>query len=125
TMGYRWMHEQEFQYYETMHTRLSIIEMLILAFLGTITGGGLINFITGTGIDNNKIIYIIITTIQIVTIFIVAIIKGYGNVVKYEKKMNDHLNASLKNSELNLNIQTQLSLNIKDRESDVTFLKNV
>ncbi len=125
TMGYRWMHEQEFLHYETRHTRLSIFEMFIFAFLGVLTGGGLINFISGSGLDNNKTTYIVITAIQLVTVFVAALARGYGTVVKYEKKMNDHLNASLKNAELNLSIQAQLSLNIVDRESDILFLKSV
>lgn len=124
TMGYRWMHEQELLYYDKVHTRFGIIEMLILAFLGTITGGGFINFIVGASL-NNKAVYIAITTIQLVTVFVAAVVKGYRNVKKYEKKMNDHFNAGLKNAELNLNIQYQLSLNIKDRENDKIFLKNV
>ena len=125
TMGYRWMHEQESKYYDKIHNRISIIEMLMIAFLGTITGGGFINFVVNADIDDNKIVYIVITAIQLFMVFMVASIRGYRNVVKYEKKVIDHTNASNKNAELNLHIQYQLSLNIKDRDMDKVFLKNV
>ncbi|XWV25129.1 hypothetical protein QJ856_gp0647 [Tupanvirus deep ocean] len=125
TMGYRWMHEQDAQYYDKMNTRFGTYEMLILAFLGTITGAGFVNFIAGTGLQDNKIVYIVITVTQLVTVFIAAIIKGYSNVNNYEKNKADHFLAALKNAELNLNIQYQLSLNIKDRDNDKLFLKNV
>ena len=124
TMGYRWMQEQESQYYEKINARFDILEMFILAFLGTVTGGGFINFVVSTDLENNKTVYIIITVIQLVTIFIAAIINGYNNVKDYEKKIIDHKNASIKNAELNLNIQYQLSLNVNDRETDKFYLRN-
>lgn len=125
TMGYRWMHEQESQYYEKVSGRINIIEMLILALLGTITGGGFINFAASSGLDGNKVVYIIITVAQLVIIFLSAIIKGYSRIKEYEKKFNNHTNASIKNAELNLSIQYQLSLNLPDRENDKIYLKNV
>ena len=56
TMGYRWMHEQESKYYNKIHNRITIIEMLMIAFLGTITGGGFVNFIVNSDFSGNKIL---------------------------------------------------------------------
>lgn len=125
TMGYRWMHEQESQYYNMMDIRYGIYEMLLLAFLGTVAGAGFINFIVNSGLNDNKIIYIVITTVQLTTVFLAAIVKGYRKVNQYQKNKSDHFFAALKNAELNLNIQYQLSLNINVRDDDKVFLKGV
>ena len=124
TMGYRWMHEQDAIYYSQMDNRFSIYERLILAFLGTITGAGFVNFIAGNN-KNNTIIYIVITLIQLVTVFFAAIIKEYKNVKDYEKHKADHSLAAVKNAEINLDIQYQLALNVTDREIDRYFLGEV
>ena len=125
TMGYRWMHDQEAEYYEQMDTHIGIYEMIILAFMGTITGAGFINLVTSAGLDNSIIFNIIIQVIYLIIFFLMATVKGYRDINKYEKKKNSHFNAATKNAELNLNIQYQLSLNISDRDNDKIFLQNV
>lgn len=124
TMGYRWMHEQDTKYYEKMNTKFNIYERLILAFMGTITGAGFVNFIVDAGLSANRVIYIVITILQIITVFFAAIIKEYRHVNNYDKHKDDHSSAALKNAEINLDIQYQLALNIKDREEDRHFLSD-
>ena len=125
TMGYRWMHEQETKYYTVLNTKFNIYERLILALLGTITGGGFVSFLSGANLENNKIIYIVITIVQLVIVFFAAIIKEYRYVNNYEKNKNDHSAAAVKNAEINLEIQYQLALNIRDRDTDKHFLANI
>src|SRR5438445_11130919 len=45
TMGYRWMHEREAEYYENINTKFGIYEMSIMTILGIITGTEFINFV--------------------------------------------------------------------------------
>jgi hypothetical protein len=124
TMGYRWMHEKEAVYYDEMNTRYNIYETFLLALLGTITGAGLINFVIGAGIDNSKIVYIVLTIVQLVGITISVFIKEYRSISQYERSKNDHSYAAIKHGELNLNIQYQLALKLVDREPGNIFLRN-
>lgn len=125
TMGYRWMHEQDTKYYTKLNDRYNIYERLILAFIATITGAGFVSFLSGANLQNNKTIYIVISIIQLVAIFFAAIIKEYRYVNNYEEYKNDHSMAAVKNAEINLDIQYQLSLNVQERDADKYFLSNI
>ena len=125
TMGYRWMHDQEAQYNERMNTKFKIVEAIILAFMAVFSSGQFVNFIVSTNLEKQKIFYVVMNVLQLVFIFITYIIKGYCDVNKFEKNTSDHRYTSTKNSEINLDIQQQLSLSIKDRETDNQFLRNV
>lgn len=121
TMCYRWMHEQEAIYNESMDNKLHVAEMLTLAIIGTLTGSSFVTFLTTT--DNNGILYIVLSVAQLITLFISAVIKGYRSVEKFENRVTQHIQAASRIREINLDIQYQLSLNIKDRDVDKNFLK--
>lgn len=125
TMGYRWMHEQESQYNEDMETKLTIYEIVILSLLGIVTCGEFVGFIIDLGLDNNRIIYIVLTSFQLLFLCVSGIIKGYKEANKFSTNQTDHNYAASKFGEINLNIQNQLSLNLSDRDRDKDFLKNI
>ncbi|MEM3061966.1 MAG: hypothetical protein QW303_00270, partial [Nitrososphaerota archaeon] len=104
---------------------LNLLEMFILAMLATITGASFINFLVGIGLDGNRILYIVLSLSQMAVVFLAGIIKGYRSVMKYEKLKSDHKYAALKNAEVNLSIQYQLSLNVRERTNDKIFLKRM
>lgn len=125
TMGYRWMHEQDTKYYTAKNNRFNMYERLILAFLATITGGGFVSFIAGVDLTENRTVFIVLSIIELVTVFFAAIVKEYRYVNDYEKYKNDHSMAAVKNAEINLEIQYQLALDVNQRETDKYFLANI
>jgi hypothetical protein len=125
TMGYRWMHEQDAKYYDNINSKLAVVEMLLLAFLGTLSGGQFVYFMINSGLNQNPIVYIVLSVVQLVSIFAAAIVKGYRDVSKFENLRAEHNYVALKNAELNLDIQYQLSLNVKNREDDKSFLLHI
>lgn len=125
TMGYRWMHEQEAIYYDDRDIKFGIAQMIIITILGFISGTGLINAISGTGLENNVVFITVVNILNLIGLVVLAIVTKYPEINKYSDMKNSHANAANRYAELNLAIQSQLSLNLKDRESDKMFLQSV
>lgn len=125
TMGYRWMHDQEAQYNEDTNSKYTITEIIILSFIGIISGGELLGLIFNSGLGDNKIALIVLTCVQLVVLFGYSVIKGIRETSEFDKNVFQHNYASSKFGEINLSIQNQLTLNIKDRDTDKDFLKNI
>ena len=125
TMAYRWMHDYEAQKYEKISDIYKILEIIILALLGMVTGGEMVGLIFGTGLNKNRIALIVITSVQMVILLIYSIVKGIHDASHFERKMQLHNHSSYKFGEINLSIQNQLSLNLSERDPDKIFLKNI
>ena len=69
TMGYRWMHDQEAHHYDNRDTKVGVIELVIITFVTILTGAGFTNFLVATDLDNNKILYIILSAIIFIVTF--------------------------------------------------------
>ena len=125
TMGFRWMHDQESLSNEKSDTKYSIIELILLALLGSITSGEFIGLVSESGLHNNKVAMVVITSMEIILILVYSIIKGIREKSDFDKNKFQHNYAATKFGEINLNIQNQLSLSIRDRDQDKDFLKNI
>jgi len=123
--GYRWMHDQEEQFYEKLNFWFKIIEIILLAIIGTVTSGEFVGLLADANLRENIVILMIVTSIQLVIIFLLTIVIGIKEFGQFSDKMFDHSNNSTKFNEIVLNIRTQLSFNIDDRENDNAFLKEI
>ena len=119
------MHEEEAKNYDKKDTKVSISELIIITFVTILSGTGFANFLIVSDLNKNKIIYVILTAIIVIVTFASLFIKGYRLLYKYDKRKFDHQIAALKNMKINLKIQFQLALNIKDRKNDIIFTNQI
>lgn len=124
TMGYRWMHDYEATHYGKMDNIFNIVEIIILSILGLLTSGQLITLIVTSG-GEYKVAWIIITAFQLVLVLVYGIIKGIHDAEGYPELIFRNNYAALRFGGINLEIQNQLSLNLRDRDTDKVFLKNI
>lgn len=122
TTGYRWMHDKAAQYNHIMSIRYKISEVILMTLIELITGGELCALIFNNGLNTNKTIMIAITCVQLVLMTFHGIIVGIHTASDYDKNIIQHDHVATKFSELNLNIQNQLSLHVNDRSNDKEFL---
>lgn len=125
TMGYRWMHEQEANYYNDLETKFETGKIIIIILLSLVNGTSLYNTFAGTYLEYNLIFHATISIINLVGLAALAFSIKYPDAKKYTDLKHNHFNASLRNAELNLTIQSQLALNLEDRESDKMFLQSI
>ncbi|QKF94129.1 hypothetical protein QKU48_gp0671 [Fadolivirus algeromassiliense] len=125
SMGYRWMHDQESQLNETKNLRFLIVEVVLLSIMGCLTGSQMIGLLASSGLSDDKTTQIVVSAITILFVLILAIIKGIRETSKFNDNAQRHTEAARKFSEISLDIQNQLSLNIDDRDTDKDFLNSI
>jgi hypothetical protein len=124
-MGYRWMHDQEVQNNEGEESKYLTIEVVLTAVNDMITGSSLISLIYGINANANITVLIGLTIASLTVELVYAVIKGIRETSCFAEYATKHNYAETRFSEINLEIQNQLSLNIKDRDTDKDFLKNI
>ena len=125
TMGYRWMHDQECQNNENEESKYLITEVALTALIDILTGSTLIGLISSIGQETNITLLICLTVATLIIQLVQAVIKGIRETSNFQENASKHNYAATKFSEVNLDIQNQLSLNIKDRDTDKDFIKNI
>lgn len=128
SLGYRWMHNLESDYYESLDSKLAMIEVLLLGLLGVLTSvqliGAAIPTLTGTADTTNTtntIIILTITIIQLLLTCIFGIIKSIRENSNFPQQSYKNKYASNKFNSINLKIQEQFSLELDKRDDDKTF----
>lgn len=125
SMGYKWMHMKEQYHNEKVDTIFSRLELIILALLGGLTSGELVNLVSDGSSKNNGSLLITLTIIQLVLVVSYAIVKGLRDNGTYSMMVWRNQYASSKFNEINLEIQQQFGLKIEDRVVDTAFLSNI
>ena len=124
-MGYKYMHIQDQYHYVWVLRVYFLIEVVVLSIIGMLTGGQLVGFIASSDFAEDPKIVIPLNIIQILIVFLYAIIRGFRMVGGYEDNIWSHKYNSAKFNEIFLEIQEQLSLPTADRAVDKEFLKYI
>lgn len=133
SIGYKWMHNYEKEYYEKNEGIYKIWEIILLAIIGTITGGEFVAFTSefakvlnaaSTNILVTIIIFWGINTLKLIISLIYAVVKGLKDSGDFPKKIYDHQYTCAKFNEIYMDIQNQFTLSVKNREIDSSFLQN-
>lgn len=124
-MGYKYMHIHDQYHYVWVLRIYFLIEVIVLSVIGMLTGGQLVGFFASSDFGDDPKVIIPLNVVQILTVFIYAIIRGFRTVGGYEDKIWSHKYTSAKFNEIFLEIQEQLSLPVKDRAIDREFLKYI
>jgi len=119
------MHDQEAQNNENAEGKYLISEVALTALIDVLTGSTLVGLIYGIGQDTNVTLLICLTVTTLIVQLIQAVIKGIRETSGFQENSTKHNYAATKFSEINLDIQNQLSLNVEDRDTDTDFLKNI
>lgn len=123
TMHYRCMHEIASQQNHKLNRNYKIAEAIFTVLITVIQGSEVYSLIFGNGLDSDKTLLLCLGSIAIAFLIIAGIIIGIKHVSEFEKFSIEHEQTAIKFGEINLSIQNQLSLNLKDRDNDRDFLK--
>lgn len=122
-LGYKWMHNQDRYMNSNINYVFRIIEIIILALLGTVTCSEIIllNLIIG----NKDIFNYVILCIQIVLIFFNLIIRGIREFTDFNSLSENHRQYAIKFGLINNLIQEKFISNSKNKEDKECFLKDI
>lgn len=123
SIGYKWMHEQEILHNDKWNSIYSILEIILLAIIGTIQSGEFIGFVGNFGLGNYYGAVVSINAVQLGLVFIYAVVKGLKDFGNYDKLVFEHRLAKLKFSEIYSDIEKQFSRPISRRCDGDTFLE--
>lgn len=119
SLGYKWMHNEELLYYTKKYKYLTIIEVTLLAIIGTVTGSQIVTYFT----EQSNILYMILLIIQTLFYLCYGITKAIKEAGDYPSKIYGHRWSSIKFGEIATDIQTQFCLPIDKRNKDEHFLE--
>jgi hypothetical protein len=125
SLGYKWMHYTDHSHYEDKDRLYTILDVILTVLIGAISSAEFVGIIAKSGIENNIIALAILNGIIILLTVIAGIIKGIWTSGDYPRLIHEHKYNSSKYDEIHLQIQNQLALNIKDRDSDKAFLRTM
>jgi hypothetical protein len=117
--GYKWMHKQEQFDLEKTNGRYQIIEIILLAILGALTSGEFIGLLADSGLRENNTGIIVISGIELFFLTIYSVVKSLRENGDYQTLTWQNKYMSSKFSEINMDIQEQISL----KTSNVPFLR--
>lgn len=118
--GYKWMHNEELEYY-TIAARYTMVMEIVLV---TLHGASIASSFVALFADkNNQIAIIIITCFQTVLYILSMIIKTYREGMAFDEKIYNHRWTLLKFSQLSSQIQNQFCLPVSRRSDDQSFLE--
>lgn len=118
--GYRWMHTQQKKKLKTKDSRYSWLERVLLGFLGIVTG--VVTLLDTVGARDNMATIWVTGALEIVLIFLYAIIKETHDYQEIPEKMYRNEQDARRFQEIHHEIQKQLALRTSDRRSDKEFL---
>lgn len=119
--GYRWMHDHEKIYYTKISKIYMILEVILLAIMGTLSSGDFVMFMINNKINGGSG-GLIISSTQLLLLLIYCVVKGLYDTGNYSNIILSHHTASSKFNELFLEIDIQTRLPISKREPDSNFL---
>lgn len=125
TMGYRWMHDQESKNNNDQDGRYMIADIVLKLINGLLTGSSMASLVSNPDIADNIIVLYILTALALIIELASGVITAIRESNNFADTAIKHNYAATKFSEINLDIQNQLSLNLKDRDTDKDFLKNI
>ncbi len=121
SLGYRWMHNYESDYFASIESKMATLEMLLIGLIGVLETVTFIGAISGVEIVSNLSVILSILGVQILLTFLFGIVKTIRENSNYPKQSFDHKYCSNKFNNINLKIQEQFSLEIERRDDDKTF----
>jgi hypothetical protein len=123
-MGMRYLHKEEQEYYEKMDELYLTRETYLLALQG-VSAGIQLGIVGTEGVAENRTIFIIVSCLSLLLIAIHYILKNTRVNQEFIRHEIAHKELSTKFNRINLDIQEQFALDLKDRESDKTFLTSI
>lgn len=123
SLGHKWMHSQDQDYHENINDVYKIIEVVMQAVIATITCTEFIAFTSDVGLSTNKVAIIVITAIQLFLILLYNVVRGAREAGDHKENQLTHKYFSSRFNRLNIDIQEQFSLDLKDRITDKHFMR--
>jgi hypothetical protein len=118
SMGYRWMHDQENIHYLKIDEIVNFVQLSINAILTILNSAGLVSLYT----NNDYIVIFVLTLTNLVLSAISTIMSGIREKSDYRTIAQNHRDTAYRFTLIYHSIQEQLSLDIKDRQSDKVFM---
>lgn len=119
SMGYRWMHDQENEYYLKLDKNINNFLIILSAIVTALNSTALASLFASE--DDFAIIFWL-TLINLILSLILTIIIGIKDKSEYGTIAKNHRETSYKFTQIYHSIQEQLSLDVEDREVDKEFL---
>lgn len=123
SMGYRWLHDKENEYYYNVDYTLSVTQLVLSSSIASLTSGTVIQLLGDNGETDTGRIVIILTIINLILSLLLTIVMGIRDQSDYKGRSNQHHKTSVDFSKISNSIAEQFSLRLKDREDDTKFLK--
>lgn len=123
-IAYKWMHNRERHLYTESLYKLNISLRILMTILGLLDSVSVVSALNDS-FEDKKNILIIFTILNLLFVVILGILNEIKDNGDYIDKINNNKEASIKFSKFIIDIQSQLSLNIKDREPDTIYIRKI
>lgn len=123
SMGYRWMHNQEYNHYLKIDYMLGILQIVLTATISTLTSGMLVGLLSDTNLRSDPTILIALTMSELILSLLLAIVIGIREQGDYKSKSGSHREQVGKYARIYHSIQEYFSLDIINIDEQKTFLK--
>jgi len=125
SIGYKWMHEKDYEHYDNKDGFYQRIEIILLAIIDVLASGGFVAFVSATDINNNRVAAIVILAIGLLLAIFLSIAKGLREKGEYPQKMFNNKWSALKFSEMYYSIQGQFTVPETKRVDGSQFLHEI
>jgi len=123
SMGYRWLHSNEADFYEKRERYLAYFEMVVSVIIATMSSATILALLIDTGLKENINAQIALYGIEVALSIIVGVIAGYRQIADDTHRVVDHQHAADHFAEIYHEIQEQFSYKPEHRDEATGFLK--
>jgi hypothetical protein len=124
SLGYKWMHDHEYNYYSNLDGRYTKIEMVLMGLMTLLIGSDFLDFIINSNFQNNAWVKGSVLALQMIIVIIYTFVKGMREFANIPERILKHNTSSFRFGEIHAKIQEQFVLNVSRRESDKEFMQN-
>lgn len=125
SLGYRWMHNKEYNYYLSLDSRYNKIEIILLVFQTLLFGTNFVDFLSEWSFSNNIWVKLSIFLGQFIVLVCYGIVKAMREFHDISNRVLKHNMSAFRFGEIHTKIQEQFVLDVSRRESDKEFMQNV